>query len=156
MAVAGKTPTASFLTKIGKMQSAGCRLCKIARGARGESIDGLADETHGHINSAGCEGMATIVTAAHHSIWIHLYDSMHAAQKPKSKLKFVRTLGTVCTCEEIERGTHACRTSQLGPVQRWWTQDGKLGITIQDPPAESRRRTHLLYFTYSYCILSHV
>jgi len=29
MAVAGNTPTASFLTKIGKMQSAGCRLCKI-------------------------------------------------------------------------------------------------------------------------------
>ena len=36
--------------------------------------------------------MATTVTAAHHSIWRHLYDSMHAAQKPKSKLKFV-TLG---------------------------------------------------------------
>jgi len=30
MAVAGNTPTASFLTKIGKMQSAGCRLCRIA------------------------------------------------------------------------------------------------------------------------------
>ena len=57
--------------------------------ARGESTDGLADETHGHINSAGCEGMATTVTAAHHSIWRHLYDSMHAAQKSKSKLKFV-------------------------------------------------------------------
>jgi len=27
MAVAGNTPTDSFLTKIGKMQSAGCRLC---------------------------------------------------------------------------------------------------------------------------------
>ena len=27
--------------------------------------------------------------AAHHSIWRHLYDSMHAAQKPKSKLKLV-------------------------------------------------------------------
>jgi len=27
MAVAGNTPAASFLTKIGKMQSAGCRLC---------------------------------------------------------------------------------------------------------------------------------
>ena len=27
--------------------------------------------------------------AAHHSIWRHLYDGMHAAQKPKSKLKFV-------------------------------------------------------------------
>jgi len=86
--VAGNTPTARFLTKIGKMQSAGCRLCKTAREAR-ESTDGLADETHGHINSAGCEGMATTVTAAHHSIWWHLYDSMHAAQKPKSKLKVV-------------------------------------------------------------------
>jgi len=31
MAVAGNTPTASFLTKIGNMQSAECRLCKIAR-----------------------------------------------------------------------------------------------------------------------------
>jgi len=46
-------------------------------------------ETHGHINSAGFEGMAATVTVAHHSIWRHLYDSMHAAQKPKSKLKFV-------------------------------------------------------------------
>jgi len=51
--------------------------------------DGLADETHGHINSAGREGMATTVTAAKHSIWRHLYDSTHGAQKPKSKLKFV-------------------------------------------------------------------
>ena len=89
MAVAGNAPTASFLTKITKMQSAGCRLCRIAREAQGESTDGLAAETHGHINSAGCEGMATTVTAAHHSIWRHLHDSMHAAQKPKSKLKFV-------------------------------------------------------------------
>ena len=62
MAVAGNMPTASFLTKIGKMQSAGCRLCKIAREARCENTDGLADETHGHIsrlrrngnNSFGC------------------------------------------------------------------------------------------------------
>ena len=89
MAVAENTPTASFLTKIGKMQSAGCRLCRIAREARGKSTDGLAAEAHGHINIAGCEGKATTVTAAHHSIWRHLYDGMHAAQKPKSKLKFV-------------------------------------------------------------------
>ena len=89
IAVAGNSPTASFLTKIGTMQSARCRLCRIAREARGESTDGLADETHGHINSAGCKGMATTVTAAHHSIWRHLYDSMHAAQMPRSKLKFV-------------------------------------------------------------------
>jgi len=60
----------------------------------------------------------------------------------------------MCTCKEIERGTHACQASKLGPVERWWTQDGKLGITIQDPPPESERRTHLSYFTYSYCILS--
>jgi len=79
----------NFLTKIGKMQSAGCWLSRMVREARGESTDGLADETHGHINSVGCEEMATTVTAAHHSIWRHLYDSMHAAQKPKSTLKFV-------------------------------------------------------------------
>jgi len=89
MAVAENTPTASFPTKIDKMQSAGCRLCRIAREARGESTKGLVAETHGHINSAGCEGTATTVTAAHHCIWRYLYDSMHAAQKPKSKLKFV-------------------------------------------------------------------
>ena len=40
--VAGNTPTASFQTKIGKMQSAGCWLCRIVREAQGESIDGLA------------------------------------------------------------------------------------------------------------------
>jgi len=44
MTVGGNTPTASFLTKIGKMQSAGCRLCRIAREARGESSDSLAAE----------------------------------------------------------------------------------------------------------------
>jgi len=33
--------------------------------------------------------MTVTVTAAHHSIRRHLYDSIHAAQKPKSKLKFV-------------------------------------------------------------------
>jgi len=53
MAMAGIMPTASFLTKIGKMQSAECQLCRIALEARGESTDGLAAETHGHIDSAG-------------------------------------------------------------------------------------------------------
>ena len=45
MAVAGNMLTASFLTKICKMQSAGCRLCRIAREARGQSTDGLVAET---------------------------------------------------------------------------------------------------------------
>jgi len=86
MVVVGIVPTSIFLTKIGKMKSAWYRLCRTAREAQGESTDGLAAETHGHINSAGCDGMAT---TALHSIWRHLYDSMHAAQKPKSKLSFV-------------------------------------------------------------------
>ena len=38
------------------------------RVAWSERTDGLAAETHGHIKCAGCEGMATTVTAAHHSI----------------------------------------------------------------------------------------
>ena len=67
-----------------------------------------------------------------------------------------RTFCTMCTCEEIERGTHACNASKLGPVKQWWTQDGKLGITITDPSPESGRRTYLLCFTYSYYILSRV
>jgi len=90
MALAGNTTTANFLIKIGKMQSARCQLCRIAQEARGESSDGLAAETHGHTNSAGCEGMATIVIAAHHSIGRHLYDSMHAAQKPKTSSSLSR------------------------------------------------------------------
>jgi len=74
------------------MHSAGFQLCRIAQEARGESTDGLAAETHGHINRVGCEVMATTITTVHHFIWRHLYDSMHAASKPKSKLNFV-TLG---------------------------------------------------------------
>jgi len=65
MAVTGNTPTASLNPKIGKMQSEWCRLCRIARQPQGESTDGLAAETHGHINSAGCEGMATTVMAVY-------------------------------------------------------------------------------------------
>ena len=106
--MAGIKPTASLLIKIGNFQSAGCRLCRKAREARGESTDGLAAETHFHISSAGYEGMATTVTAAPHSIWRHLYDSMHAAQKPKSKHKFVTldkhsNIGTLWRQEEFLR-----------------------------------------------------
>jgi len=55
------------------------------REALGKSIDNLAAETYGHINSAGCEGMANTITTVHHFIWRHLYDSMHATPKPKCK-----------------------------------------------------------------------
>jgi len=129
MAVAGNTPTARFLTKIGRMQSAGCRLCRIAREARGESTDGLADETHGHVNSAGCEGMATTITAAHHSIWGHLYDSMHAAQKLKSKLKFV-TLdkeSDMSTLRRREEFLRICSKEELAKK----AQDTEVTIPVQ-------------------------
>ena len=69
MSVSGITPTASQLTRLktGKKKSAGCQLCRIARGTRGGSTDGLTVETYCDINSAGCEGMATTVMGAHHS-----------------------------------------------------------------------------------------
>jgi len=86
MTVAGISHTSSQLTKVGNMQSAGYRLCRRAREAWGESIDNLAVETHDYNNSMGCEGSASTVMAAHHSIWRHLYDSMHAAQKASSGL----------------------------------------------------------------------
>jgi len=53
-----------------------------AREQRGTSTENLPEETHGHINSASCDGMATTVTAAHHFI-------MQAAQTPATKLRFV-------------------------------------------------------------------
>ena len=106
MALAGITPTASFLTTLGKMQLAGYRLCRIVREARGEGTDGLAADRHGHINRASCEGMATTVAAAHHLIWRHLHDSMHAAQKPKSKLKFV-------TLDNESNNEHAVATRRV-------------------------------------------
>jgi len=139
VAVAGNMPTASFLTKIGKMQSAGCRLCRITRESRGESTDGLADETHGHINSAGCEGLATTVTAAHHSIWRHLYDSMHAAQKPKSKLKFVTldkesNMNTLWRREEFLR---ICSKEDL--------KDILVEVTIPVKKIESQEARYNLY-----------
>ena len=72
MAVAGNSTIDRFLTKVGKMQSAGCRLCRRAREARVESTDSLADETHSHINNAGCEGMATTDMTSQNSIWRRL------------------------------------------------------------------------------------
>jgi len=89
MVVAGKYANNQFSDQNRQNATAECLLCRTAREARGESTDSQAAETHGHINSAGCEGMATIVTAAHHSIWRYVYDCMHAAAKPKSKLKFI-------------------------------------------------------------------
>jgi len=74
----GITRTVNQLTKVGKMQSAGCQLCRKAREAWGESTGNLAVETYRHINRVGCKEMATTVATAHHSWWSHQYASMHA------------------------------------------------------------------------------
>jgi len=65
-----------------------------------------------------------------------------------------RTVGTMCTCEEIEGGTHACRVSKLRPVEQWWTQDGKLGITIQDPPPPRVQKTDTFIVFYLFVLHS--
>ena len=94
MAVAGNTPTASFLTKIGKMKSAGCRLCRIAREDRGESTDGMAAETHGHINSAGCEegkkdklfaDHVTQVCEAHNRVTVSFLQQVQGGTRPTTE-----------------------------------------------------------------------
>jgi len=45
MAVAGVTPTGIWLKKIGKLPTAGCRLCKQAREARGDSTQELPNDS---------------------------------------------------------------------------------------------------------------
>ena len=91
MAIAGIFPVANWLAKIKQRSDVSCRLCKRAREQRGVSTENLLEETYGHINSAFCDGVATTVTAAHHSgfIWRHLYASMQAAQTTTSKIRFV-------------------------------------------------------------------
>ena len=91
MAIAGMIPVAKWLAKIKQRSDVSCRLCKRAREQRGVSTENLLEETYGHINSAFCDGVATTVTAAHHSgfIWRHLYASMQAAQTTTSKIRFV-------------------------------------------------------------------
>jgi len=94
--------------------------------ARGENTDSLAAETHGHIKSAGCEGIATTVTAANHSIWRHLYDSMHAAQKPKSKLKFVTLVKSNMSTLQHKEFLRICNKEELAEK----AQDIKVTIPI--------------------------
>jgi len=76
MAIARINPVAKWLAKNKQRSDAGCKSCKKAREQRGASTENLPEETHGHINSAFCDGMATTVMAAHHFIWRHLYASM--------------------------------------------------------------------------------
>jgi len=108
MAIAGIIPVAKWLAKIKQRSDAGCRLCKRAREQRGASTEKLPEETYGHINIAFCDGMVTIVTAARHFIWRHLYDSMQATQTPASKLRFVapdkgNSVNTLWQVEEFEQ-----------------------------------------------------
>jgi len=102
MAVAEIMPTANQLTKLGKMQSAWCWLCRRSREAQSESAYNLAVETYGHINRSGCKGMALTVTATHHCIWRLLYDRptkcmLHISQKASSSLSRLTKESTIGT-----------------------------------------------------------
>jgi len=91
--------------------------------------------------------MATTVTAAYHSIWRHLYDSMHAAQKPRSKLKFV-TLdkkSNTSTLWRREEFLRICSKEELAEK----AQDTEVAIPVQksqkarynlDPGLSSKNR----------------
>ena len=73
--------------------------------------------------------MATTITTAHHSIWGHLYDSMHASQKPKSKLKFF-TLdkeNNMSTLRRREEFLRICSKEELATK----AQDIEVTIPVQ-------------------------
>ena len=77
----------------------------------------MPEETHGHINSAFCDGMVTTITAARHFIWRYLYTSMQAAKTSASKLRFVtpdqeRSMNTLWQEEEFERRITDCTHKQ--------------------------------------------
>jgi len=62
-----------------------------------------------------------------------------------------RTSGTMCTCEEIERGTHAHRASKLGPVERWWTSAGNWvsqSKTCDTPPRVRKTDTFIVFYLF--------
>ena len=93
----------------------------------------MPEETHGHINSAFCDGMATTVTAAHHFIWRHLYASMQAAQTSASKLRFVTpdkesSMSTLWQDEEFEQ---IC-SRELLTLNRLFFVAGRRGAVVED------------------------
>jgi len=55
------------------------------------------------------------VMAAHHSIWRHPYDSIHASQKPKSKIKFVTfdKSSNISTLWRLEKFLRICSKKDL-------------------------------------------
>jgi len=57
-----------------------------------------------------------------------------------------RTLGTMCTCKVMERGTHAHRASKLGPLNGSGIRTGKWEPRFKTPP-QSPENGH------TYCIL---
>jgi len=130
MAVARNTPTASFLTKIGKMQSAECLLCRIAQEARGESTDSLADETHSHINSAGCEGMFVNHFWGRRPDWV----AINEALKIRYILEFKRS--TDRDILEFKRSTD----KDILEFKRWTDRDEGF-LEVQDAEANEQHKS---------------
>ena len=88
----------------------------------------------------------TQVCEAHNRVIVSFLQQVQGGTRPTTE-GWGRTLGTMCTCEEIKRGTHACRASKLGPVERWWTQDSKLGIT-RPPPRVRKTDTFIVFYLF--------
>jgi len=53
--------------------------------------------------------------------WLCLSSSRYKAVPGQLQRDRGRTLGIMCTSQEIEGGAHACKASKLRPVKRWWT-----------------------------------
>jgi len=75
--------------------------------------------------------------------WLPDLGFLHQPQRDQG-----RALGTMCTCEDMEKGTYAHRASKMGPVERYWTQDVELGITIQDPPRVRKTDTFIVVYLF--------
>ena len=62
----------------------------------------------------------TQVGEAHNRVNVSFFQQVQGGARPTAEgsRKNFGTSGTMCTWEEIEKGTHAYRASKLGPVER--------------------------------------
>jgi len=58
----------------------------------------------------------TQVCGAHNRVIVFFLQQVQGGTRPTTEGSR-ENMGTMCTCEEIDRGTHACRASTLGPVE---------------------------------------
>ena len=59
----------------------------------------------------------TQVCEVHNQVIVSFLQQVQGGTRPTAEGSR-ENIGTMCACEEIERGTHACRASKLGPIER--------------------------------------